>query len=364
MTLPRVLVIGGYGGFGARLSRRLAGEGWQVLVAGRNVAKARTFAATLPQATGISADRNADLAPVLREHRPLLVIDTAGPFQGSSYAVPQACIAAGVNYLDLADGRDFVCGIGALDEAARAAGVVVICGASSVPALSGAVVRSLAHGLPRIERIELAISASDRAVAGTSVAAAILSYAGQRFALRRCGAWTSVIGWHGLRWVRYSLPGLRPLRRLVALVDVPDLELLPDRVRGEPDVAFRAGPEFAVQALGIWLLSWLVMWRVVRSLAPLAPVLLRLQRLTGWACSDRSAMMVEVSGGGTQRRWTLIADHGTGPEVPTLAAQLLARAILAGNLVAGARDAGEELTLEEFAPLFTELGIVAGPTPT
>lgn len=358
MTLPRVLVIGGYGGFGARLSRRLAGDGWQVLVGGRNAAKARAFAAGLTHAVGLVVDRNAELAPVLREHRPLLVIDTAGPFQGSSYAVPQACIAAGVNYLDLADGRDFVCRIGALDQEARAAGVAVISGASSVPALSGAVVRSLTHGLPRIERIELAISASDRAVAGTSVAVAILSYAGQRFVLRHGGTWASAVGWHGLRRVRYALSGVKPLRRVVALVDVPDLELLPKRVRGEPDVTFRAGPEFALQALGIWLLSWLVTWRVVRSLAPLAPVLLHLQRLTGWACSDRSAMMVEVSGGATQRRWTLIADRGTGPEVPTLAAQLLARAILAGNLIAGARDAGEELTLDEFAPLFTELGIV------
>src|SRR5881628_23475 len=69
-----------------------------------------------------------------------LVIDAAGPFQGSSYAVPEACIAARIPYLDLADGRDFVCGIGALDQAARAAGVAIVAGASSVCALSGAVV--------------------------------------------------------------------------------------------------------------------------------------------------------------------------------------------------------------------------------
>ena len=48
-----------------------------------------------------------------------------------------ACIAAGAHYLDLADARDFVARIGTLDAAARAAGVAIISGASSVPALVG-----------------------------------------------------------------------------------------------------------------------------------------------------------------------------------------------------------------------------------
>ena len=43
----------------------------------------------------------------------------------------------------IADGRDFVSGIGVLDAEARTAGVVAISGAFSVPALSGAVVRAL-----------------------------------------------------------------------------------------------------------------------------------------------------------------------------------------------------------------------------
>jgi saccharopine dehydrogenase-like NADP-dependent oxidoreductase len=110
--MMRVLVIGGYGGFGARLSRRLAGDGWQVLVAGRSADKARAFAAGLPEAEGVAFDRNGDCAVQLASLQADLVIDAAGPFQGSSYALPRACIAAGLHYLDLADARGFVCGIG------------------------------------------------------------------------------------------------------------------------------------------------------------------------------------------------------------------------------------------------------------
>ena len=69
----RVIVLGGYGGFGARLSRRLARDGWHVVVAGRNLAKAQAFAATLADAEGVAADRNGDLAPVLKSLRPALL---------------------------------------------------------------------------------------------------------------------------------------------------------------------------------------------------------------------------------------------------------------------------------------------------
>lgn len=331
-----------------------------MLVAGRSADKAQAFAAALPGACGIAADRNHDLAPLLAAHRPLLVIDAAGPFQGSAYSVAEACIAAGVHYLDLADGREFVRGIGRYDAAARHAGVAVVSGASSVPALSGAVIRQLAAGMAKVDTVALTISASDRAVAGTSVSTAVLGYAGQPMPLWRGGRWITGTGWHEVRHAVYRLPGRPPLRRLVALVDVPDHSLWPERLPGRPEVTFRAGPEFGFQLLGVWLLSWAVKWGWVGTLAPLGRWLRPLQRLTAWACSDRSAMAVTVTGGGTTARWTLIAERGDGPEIPVLAAQLLAREIAGGRLAPGARDAGGVLTLAQFAPLFADLAIVTG----
>ena len=41
--MSRILVIGGYGGFGARLTRRLIAAGHDVLVAGRSADKAAAF---------------------------------------------------------------------------------------------------------------------------------------------------------------------------------------------------------------------------------------------------------------------------------------------------------------------------------
>ncbi len=364
MSAPRVLIIGGYGGFGARLARRLASDGWAVCVAGRNGASAERFAATLPGAEGVAADRSRPLGPLLAQLRPLLVIDAAGPFQGSGYGVVEACIAARCHYLDLADARDFVCGIEAFDGAARAAGVSVIAGASSVPALSGAVMRALAPMLTRIDGIDLAISASDRAVAGASVSAAILAYAGQPLRLWREGRWQIARGWSELRRLRYSVKGTEPLDRMVALVDVPDHAILPAAYPGIGSVTFKAGPEYAFQVRALWLASWLVRLGLVRSLVGLARWVAPLQRLTARWCSDRSAMSVRLTGEHDGHRaeavWTLIADDGSGPEIPTLAAQLLARRLLKGELDHGARHAGDELALDDFAPLFTQLAVQAG----
>ena len=356
-----VAVLGGYGGFGARLCRRLAADGWVVLVAGRNHSAAERLAAELPHAHALVADRNGDLRSLLTAHRPLLLIDAAGPFQGSSYSVVEACIACGVHYVDLADARDFVSGIIQLDAAARAANVVVISGGSSVPALSGAVIAGLSKGLMEVCSVEMAISASNRATAGTSVAAAILSYVGKPLRLWRAGRWRAETGWHRLRRERFEVPGRTPIRRLVALADVPDHTIVPETVPGRPATIFRAGPEFAFQLLTLWLLSWPVKWRWLASLSPFAKWLLPLQGLSARFGSDRSAMAIEVKGWGEDgacvRRWTLIAEKGDGPEIPTIAAHVLANAIAAGTLAPGARHAAGAVALEDFEPHFARLAI-------
>ena len=74
----------------------------------------------------------------------------SGRMADDPYRVARAAIAAGAHYIDLADDGAFVAGIGALDEEARAAGVAVISGASSVPAISAAALDELVPGLATV----------------------------------------------------------------------------------------------------------------------------------------------------------------------------------------------------------------------
>jgi hypothetical protein len=226
-----------------------------------------------------------------------------------------------------------------------------------MPALSGAVVRKLAEGIGPVRQIQIAISASNRAVAGPSVAAAILSYVGRPVKLWRGRRWANAWGWQEVRRERFAIAGEAPLNRWVALAEVPDLDLMPLAVEGRPAVAFRAGTELGFQVLALWLLSWPVRWGWIASLRPMARWLHKLQRLTAWAGSDRSAMSVTLKADRVERRWTLIAGDGHGPEIPTMAAELLAGDILAGRVPPGAQDASGLLTLERFEALCNELGI-------
>jgi len=358
--VSRILVLGGYGGFGARIARRLRGAGHEVIVAGRSLAKARAYCGGDEGLIPLALDRDRDLA--LDRHRPELVVDAAGPFQHSGLEVPEACIAARIPYLDIADARDFVARVVALDSAARAAGVAIVTGASSVPALSGAVARRLAAGMDEVRAIEIAISASNRASAGASVAAAILSYAGRPIRLWRGRAWRTGFGWHEPRRERFEIGGAPPLAgRRVALCDVPDLDLLPERLPGRPATVFRAGTELRLHNLGLAAAARLVRWRLIRDLPRWARRFERARRLTARFGSDRSAMIVRLfgtaAGARVERRWTLIAEQGDGPEIPALAVPILAGRLLAGAIRAGARDAGALLDLDDFEPAFAGLAI-------
>jgi saccharopine dehydrogenase-like NADP-dependent oxidoreductase len=160
MTL-RVLIVGGYGIFGGRIVELLKDEPrLELIVAGRSADRAKAFCARQHAAATLvpaAFDRNGDdLARHLATLRPDLLVDASGPFQAygeDRYRVIEACIAARVPYLDLADGADFVEGVRSLDTAARTAGVFALSGVSSFPVLTAAATRRLAAGLARVDAI-------------------------------------------------------------------------------------------------------------------------------------------------------------------------------------------------------------------
>ena len=355
----KVTVLGATGLFGARICRLLACDPAISITA---VARDRVKLEGLRQELGVAIaafDLDGDWHAPLAATKPDLVIHTAGPFQGHSYAVAEACIAMGAHYVDLADARGFVSGIGMLDDKARAAGVLVASGASSVPALSSAVIDRLRDGFVEIEAIDIAITPGNRAPRGRATVAAILSYVGHTLRWWRGGRWDEVAGWHDLH--RRRLPTLG--RRWFSACDVPDLELFPDRYRVRERVLFHAGLELPLLHLGLWLLSWPVRWRWLRSLAPAAGVITWLADRVRALGTDRGGMAVDVAGRlangrAVTRRWRLIAGAGDGPWVPTLAAVALTRGLARGAVVErGARPCVGVLTLEDILAVADGLAI-------
>ena len=177
------VVLGGYGNFGRRVVAALAADrSDRVVVAGRDLQKARAVADEVgPHAEAASLDcRATNLAAELRRLGANVVVHTAGPFQGQDYAVARACIEAGAHYVDLADARAYVCGVDTLDEAARRNDVLVVSGASSVPALSSAVVDMLRLQFSAIESIEHGITSGAKPP-GLAAMEGVLGYVGKPF---------------------------------------------------------------------------------------------------------------------------------------------------------------------------------------
>lgn len=333
--MHRILVLGGYGFFGSRICAALARDPRiQLLIAGRNADKATALAYQL----GLRAENaksldatDPKLADKLRKLGVATLIHTAGPFQDQNYAVAQAAIRAGCNYLDLADGRAFVTGIVALDGAARAAGVSVVSGVSSLPALSSAVVDRYRGEFSRLDAIRMAIT-SGAVVPGIATIRAVLGYTGQPFRALEKGEWTEVHGWLDTRMHVFPKP---VDARLLGRCDVPDLDLLPARYAGVKTVSFHAG--FASDA-GHRFVEWLA--RLVRdgrlkSAVPFARPLAHVAKWTESFFSDRGAMFITMSGLDTDNApltltWNLIAYDNHGPNIPCGAAIALAGKMAAG----------------------------------
>src|SRR5260370_13357158 len=208
----RVVVIGGYGNFGARVCRGLA-PGMEVVAAGRHTERGQGAFDGLKVAHARRDPSAREFPAELKRLAPGLVIHCAGPFQSQDYRVALAALAAGAHYLDLADGRQFVARFSHhVHSAARAAQRIAISGASSLPALSSAVIDSLIARLAHIEEIQIAIAPGQRAPRGEATIAAVLGYAGRPFKWRSRGAWRDAWGWQELKRLRLYALGARRAR--------------------------------------------------------------------------------------------------------------------------------------------------------
>ncbi|WP_308516381.1 saccharopine dehydrogenase NADP-binding domain-containing protein [Sphingomonas flavescens] len=361
--MTRVLILGGYGNFGSHIARSLApNPNVQLVVAGRSLQRAASFAASLGAANPAEAyaiDVRRDFGRRLREIAPGMVIHTVGPFQGQDYAVAQTCIDNGVHYVDLADGRAFVAGIDALDVPAREADVLVVAGASSVPCLTAAIIDEASSRFAAIESVDYGISAAQQTNRGLATAAAVLSYVGQPFATLRGGASTVVYGWQDLHGERYLELGLR----LFGNCDIPDLELFPKRYPSLRDIRFCAGHEIKLLHLGTWILSWGVRLGVLPPLGRYSSRLLKWSFLFDPLGSSRSGFHMALGGkgrGGRDRteRFFIIARQGHGPYIPCTPAIILAERLANGQLTErGARPCLDLIGLDEFLGAIDHLDI-------
>ncbi len=352
-----VSILGGYGIFGGRVAQALAIEGTcRVRVVGRRAGIGGNFAHR------IGADfrecRDSGRESIRRAiDGSFLVIHGAGPFQGAGYDVAEVCIESGAHYLDLADARDFVVGIGRLDQAARESGLIVASGVSSTPAITSVLIATLAAEFGQIDEIHTALSPGNQNPRGEATIAAVLSYLGRTIRCWRNGKWVERPGWGDVTRLTFPPP---VGRRRVHNCEVPELELFPSLFQAET-VRFSAGLELNSLNYLLSFCARLSRWfkfdftRHARFFLNASLMLFPLGTTNGalaiWVKGlDRSGRSLE-------RRIALVTEYD-GPATPSSAAIILARKILRdGPPRVGAFPCVGMLELDELLEHLRPLGI-------
>jgi len=162
---------------------------------------------------------------------------------------------------------------------------------------------------------------------------------------------SQVVGWQGLRRVRFGTPAGK---RWLGYCDVPDLELFQLQYKDLHTVRFSAGLGLSVTHLGTWFLSGLTRVGVLKRPEKYASLLGRLAKLLERFGNGTSAMYVRMSGvseigENTARRWQLIAQDNDGIHIPCLAAVALCRKLVDSDVIdPGARACVGLLSLDEY----------------
>ena len=347
----RVLILGGYGNFGQIIAQHLQGvASIELIIAGRHLDKAKQFASKIKaEALALNA-KQEDLASILKQQRINLVISTAGPFQHQDYYVAESAIAAGCHYIDLADGREFVCGIERLNTLAKNAKVLVCSGASSVPGLSSAVVDEFLPHFSILQKVIMGISTSERAP-GEATLNSLFAYCGKPIEQLVDGRWIKRYGWQNLKRHTFAMPlGARSL----AVCDVPDLALFPNYYKTLDTVTFSAGTGLKLTHYGTWLFSWLIRWGIIQKPQNYSKWMHKIASQLECLGNGRSGMYVMLVGLDEEGKplslcWELIALNNTGVNIPCLAAVALAKKLVRSELdIYGAMPCMGLLSLKEY----------------
>ena len=367
--MKQVLILGGYGNFGARIAETLVKKGISIIIAGRDFEKATALQNQLKKENPTNLisiatfDANQELDKQLDTLKPTVVINTIGPFQTADYSIVKICIQHKVHYLDLADARDFVTGISQFDSLAKKNNVLIVSGASTVPCLSSAVLDHFKDQFSRMDSLIYGISPGQKAPRGLATTESILTYLGKPLKPSR-NQTEPRFGWQDLYLQAYPELG----SRWMANCDVPDLDLFPEKY-GLRDIRFSAGMESSVLHLGMWLMSYLVRIGLPLNLSKHAKSLLAFSHVFDCVGTTSGGMHMLIKGINkedypTEIKWFLIAKNNDGPQIPCIPAIILSEKIIQGKLqLSGAMPCVSIVTLDEYMKELEPFSIKQYMTP-
>jgi len=235
----------------------------------------------------------------------------------------------------------------------------LVTGASTVPALTCAVIDYFLAKFKQLDSICYGISPGNKTERGKATVSSILSYTGKTFPTLIDGKPEKVYGWQNLRRVDFGSPiG----KRWMSNCEIPDLDLLPRQYPSLKSVRFQAGLEVSVLHLGLWFLSIFSRIGLVKNWNRYTQLLVSTSEWFSNFGSDCGGMLIELTGIGANNQtkiiqWQLVAEEGDGPNVPTIAAELVIDKISKGRFEKGAMPCIGLFELEEFMTIASRWNI-------
>jgi len=180
----RALLYGASGYTGRLTAEHLAARGVDLVLAGRDADKLRAVAEPLGLGWRAFDLRSAPtIEAALRDID--VVLHAAGPFRITAAPMIGACLAAGAHYLDLSGEWPVFLEAMALDEVARAAGLMVMPGVGLTIAVTDCLLALAVRRQPDAVKLRLGVSWPEVITRGTMVTAA--DYIGPETLVRRGG---------------------------------------------------------------------------------------------------------------------------------------------------------------------------------
>lgn len=188
----RGVLLYGASGYTGGLIARAAARSLPLVLAGRDASRASRLSALGAELArpvrGATVDSPAALRDALRGVA--VVVNAAGPFSKTAKGIVQACIDAGVHYLDISGEVDSIELVSAHDRAAKDAGVMLMpaVGFDVVP--SDCLAARVHRRLPDARRLRIGLAGLDLASRGS--ARTILEQVGRGVRVRHNGELTTL----------------------------------------------------------------------------------------------------------------------------------------------------------------------------
>ncbi len=195
------LIYGANGYTGALITRTAVEHGLRPLVAGRNRAAITSLAQQHDLDYRIFAlEDTAALEAALREVQVVLLC--AGPFAHTAERVASACLRTATQYMDITGEIAVFEALAGHDQAAKAAGVMLLPGAGFDVVPSDCLAAHLKRRLPTAQRLTLAFQSLSGVSRGTATTA--IESIGQGGMVRRDGALRAVPPGHRTRMIDFG----------------------------------------------------------------------------------------------------------------------------------------------------------------